>query len=1159
MTPRAKSRFRLVLALAAIPALVAGIVLLWRRDSLPRPGSKPYEAMVSAFFAGVAALDADANDQARSFLGLATKLVPEEPAAWANLGLVELRQGDVDAAARELEKARTLAPGSGAIQGLLGLLEGRRGRFAEEIAHLRRAVELDPGDLRSRFALGQELERQGEAGGAAESLRLMGAILETHPENLAVLIERARLAAKQGDAEALRDTISRLDKLSAAWPPSAQAQLRALAQAAAGPDLRPAATRAVVLRNLLVTTPAFRKSLAAAQPPIGLIGEPIETFLKLRPPPPTPAPPDEAITFAAEPPPAGGAPIGTALVAVTLRGEGPPALFVTDGRAVRAAGGSMAALPFPGGPEAKPPGPDGIAAADWNSDYAVDLALAGAGGLRFFRQEANGGFADATASTGLGADVLGGPAAGIWAADVDLDGDLDFVVGASAGPPLVLRNHGDGTFGVLKPFDGVAQLRGFAWADLDGDGDPDAALLDGRGKLLIAVNERSGRFRTRPEPAGLGRVVAIAPADADGDGTIDLLALNADGTIFRISDRDDGRAWTVAEVDRGSADPGGEARLLVADLDNNGALDLLVTGRSGTRISLGDDSGRLRPMPARADLRTFAAVDLDGDGRLDLAGLSADGRLIRAMGRGAKAYHWQVVRPRAARTEGDGRINSFGIGGEVDVRSGLLVQKQVIAGPALHFGLGTHPGADVTRVVWPNGTVQAEFQTKADRTIVAEQRLKGSCPFVYAFDGKAVRFVTDFLWRSPLGLRINAQDTANVARAEDRVKIRGDQLAPRDGVYDVRITAELWETHYFDHVALEVVDHPAGTEIFVDERFVRQPPALDAHATGPARPVVYARDDRGRDVTDLVQARDARYLDTFGRGPYQGVTRDHWVEVEVGADAPADRKLWLVAQGWVHPTDSSINVALGQGRHEPPRGLALEVPTADGRWEVARPDLGFPAGKLKTILIDLDGVFRSGAPRRLRLRTNLEIYWDALAVAPAEDRTPLRTRRLAPASAELRPRGYSRMSQADASSPELPEYNHLDGTTQRWRDLIGLYTRFGDVRELIAGVDDRYVIANAGDELALHFPAPDPPPSGWVRDFVLIGDGWNKDGDYNTAYSRTVLPLPSHDRPAYDTPPGALEDDPVYRRHPGDWRDYHTRDVTPGGFQDRLRPRASGR
>ena len=37
-----------------------------------------------------------------------------------------------------------------------------------------------------------------------------------------------------------------------------------------------------------------------------------------------------------------------------------------------------------------------------------------------------------------------------------------------------------------------------------------------------------------------------------------------------------------------------------------------------------------------------------------------------------------------------------------------------------------------------------------------------------------------------------------------------------------------------------------------------------------------------------------------------------------------------------------------------------------------------------------------------------------------------------------------------------------------------------------------------------------------VRDFVLVGDGWVKDGDFNTTFSRTVLPLPTHASGRYD-------------------------------------------
>ena len=129
----------------------------------------------------------------------------------------------------------------------------------------------------------------------------------------------------------------------------------------------------------------------------------------------------------------------------------------------------------------------------------------------------------------------------------------------------------------------------------------------------------------------------------------------------------------------------------------------------------------------------------------------------------------------------------------------------------------------------------------------------------------------------------------------------------------------------------------------------------------------------------------------------------------------------------------------------------------------------------------------------------------------------------------------------------------LEGTTPRWLDLEGYYTRYGDVRELLTATDDRYVIMNAGDEIRLRFQEAPAPAPGLVRDFVMIGDGWVKDGDFNTTFSRTVQPLPTHRSPRYDRRPGLLEDDPVYRRNTSDFAQYHTRYVGPDRVRDALR------
>ena len=78
--------------------------------------------------------------------------------------------------------------------------------------------------------------------------------------------------------------------------------------------------------------------------------------------------------------------------------------------------------------------------------------LAGAGGVRFFRQDSPNAFTDVTAQTKLPKSVTNARYTGAWAVDIEADGDLDIVLGANGGLPVVLRNNGDGTFLAIHPF-----------------------------------------------------------------------------------------------------------------------------------------------------------------------------------------------------------------------------------------------------------------------------------------------------------------------------------------------------------------------------------------------------------------------------------------------------------------------------------------------------------------------------------------------------------------------------------------------------------------------------------------------------------------------------------------------------------------------------------
>ena len=269
-------RHAIVLAAIAI-AITTGAC----SAGLPKPDSQEYRDLVAAFYVGLSGLQTGEDVRALQRLTQATELAPGEPAGWANLGLLAVRHQDLEKAYEHVEKARSLAPNNSQIEALLGLIESRRGKLPEAIAHLKRAAELDPANLRALYSLSQETERQGSDAADAEAQQWLQKILAAQPENLAVLLEVARLAAKRGDGETLKMTTSRLTAKSALWPAGAKEQMTALEQAAAGPNPRSAALQTAFLRNLLAPTPEFRQSRNAVSTPVEFASEPFLKFINL--------------------------------------------------------------------------------------------------------------------------------------------------------------------------------------------------------------------------------------------------------------------------------------------------------------------------------------------------------------------------------------------------------------------------------------------------------------------------------------------------------------------------------------------------------------------------------------------------------------------------------------------------------------------------------------------------------------------------------------------------------------------------------------------------------------------------------------------------------------------------------------------------------------
>ena len=487
MTIRTIARLAAIVALAA----AAGCNGCQTAPSAPVVPDATYREAVTAFYTGLAAMQTSQDVMARESLERVTTIVPQEPAGWANLGLLLLRQQEIEPAMPHLTKAANLAPTNGHLQRLLALAESRRGNLDASIAHWRKAVALDPADVKAAYALAQEVERQGGPEHDAEAQKVLEALV-ARQDNLVARLDLARLAAKRGDGATLQKALAPLTEAAASWPTEVQDRFKTVEQAASGANPRGAAPPIAFLKNVLLRVPEYRRSLADVSTPREEVGEPFEGFVVLATPSPQPAPPDLGLRFTIEPVEGVAGPVGFA--GIFIAGENAtPQVLTADGRQVRI--GSKPAGAFPGGASATSPTIRGVVAADLNYDYLTDLVLAGDGGLRILRQQEGGRFIDVTAAARLPATIRTEPQWGVWVADIDTEGDLDIVVSSGDGSTTVLRNNADGTFAVQKPFGSLEEVRAFAWLDLDNDLVPDAVVLAGDGTLRVFLNQRGGQFR----------------------------------------------------------------------------------------------------------------------------------------------------------------------------------------------------------------------------------------------------------------------------------------------------------------------------------------------------------------------------------------------------------------------------------------------------------------------------------------------------------------------------------------------------------------------------------------------------------------------------------------------------------------------------------------
>ncbi len=1076
--------------------LLASAVVLIAMHGTAMPGAKPDAAALEAAFrknnVGVAWMEQFNYGKAAASFEEALRLAPNLGIARFNLALSLFYDGKIEEASTEARLAAERLPGAPQPLYLRGLIARADNRGAEAVAAFSQVLHADPGDAGANIGLGQARLQTGDFAGAAAAFA-------------------AALAAEPFNATAaynLSVSLSRAGRTGASG--RALARFQALRQSGTATTFGNTYLEQGRLAEALVST--------GLEPDLVRDGTPDVRFSEMRPPTAPAAPAGE-----------GG------LAALDADGDGVLDLadvsaarcrvWVNDGR-----GGfseSSAGWKATAGP-----GAIGVVAADVTGDGKPDLLVVRRTAVSLYRNEGGLRFADITREAGLAGPVTAGAAALV---DVDHDGDLDILLAgghaaSAAARTRLWRNDGTGSFTDVTTASALAgtHVVGVVPTDFDERRDVDLLLVPSDAALTLFRNTRDGSFENAARAAGLPAGTAwstVAAADLNKDGRTDfffgrpngpgVLALSTGRLQYRNEPAPDGTAGARAAV--------------ILDYDNDGLLDLVVFGTKGGHI-LRNEAARWRDVtaaaaPAGADPglpaigagRALVAADVDGDGDTDL--------VFRAAGA-----------PRLWRNEGGSRApslsvpltghvsNRSGVGAKVEVRAGSLRDRRetsatmpAVAPADVLFGLGAGRRADAVRVLWPSGILQAEIlRSPVARLPLTEvDRKPSSCPFLFTWNGSRFEFITDFLGGGEMGYWA-APGTRNVPDPDEYVRIPGSALRPRNGRLELRITNELEETLFFDSARLHVIDHPAGVEIHPLEGLVsRRRLGLQLMAVSGSRPPARATDERGDDVLSLVACQDW-HAPAFPLARIRGYAAPHYLEIAAAPDARADV---LLLTGWTDYAYSSDNVAASHARLalEPP---VLQVQRSDGAWAPAGVEVGVPAGRPQTLVVDLRPV--GGADgRRFRVVTNMRIYWDQARFGRVASMPVTTPAVLAPLAATLADRGFSREIPTGPGRLSLYDYQRVSRASP-WKQMIGRYTAEGPVLGLLTGIDDRFVIAGPGDEVALSFDAAaaGTPPPGWERTYLLQADGFSKEMDLHSVSPDAVGPLPFRAMRQYPPAPG---------------------------------------
>ena len=759
---------------------------------------------------------------------------------------------------------------------------------------------------------------------------------------------------------------------------------------------------------------------------------------------------------------------------------------------------------------------------DLDNDGLLDVVLCGDDGVRLWQQAPAGDWQETQQDPAL-------PCSDGALFDADHDGDLDIFFTGDQGNEL-LSNNLDGTFRPLAQDHGLRGSPGqqVMATDLDADRDLDIIVLNQAPPHDIWRNDRTWRYEPMSgfESLRATEIAALTVADTHADGRPELFGVTESGQVLAwywdltAEGESTWRQKTLDEAKRPARD------IDAADFDGDAVPELLLADADGF-VLLRASSGAVQHVEQRPIHALTRMLIEPGNGPA-LVSAGPQGLDLWPAGPGRHAF--LTIAP-TGRSEADQmRSNASGIGTHARVRFAgdwaVLDALDANSAPGqslmpLSVGLDGFEQADFVSLLWSDGVSQSELDLAVGtlHAIPETQRQLASCPVLFAWNGTEHAFVSDMLGVAAMGLFASPGETVP-ARPFEGLLLSAEQLAPRDGRYEVKLGEPMEETAYIDAARLHVYDLPPGWGIALDERLATAEPAATGRAItwrlDEAQVPTQATDANGNDVTSLATVAD-RKAPPITRAPrFIGLLKDEQ-RLTLEFDAPLPRQgAVLVADAWMeYPYSQTVFAAWQAGlRYNPP---TLEARDGDGTWHTIAPAFGYPAGMPRQMALPLPQLPQG--TNALRLSSNMEIYWDKVQVVREQRLPELTHAALTPVEARVARSGFALRTTGDQ---RLPHYDYGERATYWDAKLArGYYTAIGGATELVREEDGAFAIFGSGEEVHVEFAELPAPPENATRWFAVEFRGWARDMDLYTQHGDTVAPLPV---------PTALDDAGIAKR-----------------------------